>query len=146
MKSCLLLPACIVAASCAATDPMAEIRREEAMVASIEETYVYLDTVKANQVPQMRHTKPFRWEYLNDLFVVIDEGSTKYLLEFRERCEELGLDDIYNDMVDLRQQTGSLRILRPGIDTIRGCTIKKIYKLPRVVAEEEAGEEEDENE
>lgn len=92
----------------------------------VQETRVYLQTVKPETVNWVRYQDPLRYEVLNDLFVILRNGTGAFLLETKRTCTSLS-QDLHDDMRDSRLSRGRLRA---GIDTIRGCTIETIYRLP----------------
>lgn len=94
---------------------------------AVEETYVYLQTVRPDTVMSVRFTEPLRYEVLNVRFVYLDLKSGRYLVEMERECKYLKSNQIFTDMADRRSMRGRLRA---RIDTIRGCRIDKIYELP----------------
>ena len=92
----------------------------------IQETRVYLQTVKPETVSWVRYEEPLRYQAINNMFAILETDSGTYLLETRRYCPSL-FQDLHDDMRDTRTMR---RRLRARIDTIRGCTIETIYKLP----------------
>ena len=119
------------------------------MQASIDETYVYIEANQLEPLSHLRYQDPFKYSYHNDRFVTIETNAGPFLVEMRHACPDLGSRDVYSDMADIRANNNMLRI---GIDTIRGCRIENIYKLPPNALEPppteapEAAGEEDEQE
>ncbi len=108
----------------------------------IQETRVYLETVKPETVSWVRHQIPLRYEAINNMYALLRTRSGVYLLETRRICTPLTSTEYHDDMRDRRSMLGSLRA---GVDTIRGCTIENIYRLPEQAAEttaEESGQTE----
>ncbi len=106
----------------------------------IQETRVYLETVKPESVSWVRHDLPLRYQAINNMFALLRTDSGVYLLETRRICTPLTSQEYYDDMRDTRTMRGRLRA---GVDTIRGCTIEAIYRLPEQAAEttdEETGQ------
>ena len=141
-----VLTAVLLLAACGSNDPLRDARREAQMQASIDETYTYIEGNKLEEVNHFRFQDPFRYEYHNDQFVIVDTYGGQYLVELRRRCPDLSSRDIYADMADIRSNQN---MVRAGIDTIRGCRIEKIYKLPpdatRQQPVEAAGEDDEQN-
>ena len=111
------LPACATAPDAAKEEPDP----------AVEETYVYLDTVKPETVLSVRFTEPLRYDVVNVRFVYLDIDSGRYLVEMERDCRYLKSNAIFTDMADRRSMRGRLRA---NIDTIRGCRIENIYELP----------------
>ena len=108
---------------CAATDD----REDEEPDPSVEETYVYLETIKPDTVMSVRFDEPLRYDVVNVRFVYMDVKSGRYLLEMERDCRYLKSNAIFTDMANRRSMRGRIRA---DIDTIRGCRIDKIYALP----------------
>jgi len=113
------LPGCAAAPEDAEPDP------------SVEETYVYLQTVQPETVLSVRFQEPLRYEVVNIRFVYLDVKSGRYLVEMERDCEYLRSGQLFTDMADRRSMRGRLRA---RIDTIRGCRIDQIYELPPLPA------------
>lgn len=126
-KAALLVTGVSLVAACGSNDPLRDARREAQMQASIEETYLYIEANELEAVNHLRFQDPFRYEYHNDQFVIVETYAGPYLVEMRRRCPDLSSRDIYVDMADIRSNQN---MIRAGIDTIRGCRIENIYKLP----------------
>ena len=94
---------------------------------SIEEAFIYIQAAKPEPVAVLRYTKPMRYDYVNDQFVLMEEKAGTFLVQFRQVCESLTTDEITFDFVFQRSAQG---LLRPKLDTIRGCLVEEIYKLP----------------
>ncbi|HNP35781.1 MAG TPA: DUF6491 family protein [Woeseiaceae bacterium] len=87
------------------------------------------DYVVANQlkeVDEFRYFRQINYTYINDQFLVVPIRTGDYLIEFRRGCRELRQSEFTYDMVDRRD---SQNRIRAGFDTIRGCTIDKIYEI-----------------
>lgn len=95
--------------------------------ASIEEVQVYIDSVKPEIVAVAGYKDPFGYTYINDKFVLLNGRGGAYLIKFRRLCNDLLSGGMHLDMVDYRERRGQLRA---KIDTVRGCLIEEIYKLP----------------
>ena len=95
----------------------------------VQETKVYLDTIQPETVLSVSFVEPLRYEVINVMFVYMEGHGGRYLLETERICRPLKSQDIFVDMADRRSIRGRLRA---GIDTIRGCRIETIYKLPPV--------------
>ena len=105
----------------------------------IQETRVYLQTTQPETVSSVRYEEPLRYRAINQMFAILTTDTGVYLLETRRVCPSL-FQDFHDDMRDTRSMRGRLR---PRIDTIRGCTIQAIYRLPEQTAEttgEETGQ------
>ena len=66
---------------------------------------------------------------ITDRYVVLDTYRDRYLVEFRHRCYERG----GKLAPDYRRERN---VLRPGIDTIRGCRIERIFRIDKAQAQE----------
>ena len=95
----------------------------------VQETRIYLDTVQPETVVSVSFVEPLRYEVINEMYVVMEGHGGSYLLETERLCRPLTSPDIFIDMADRRSIRGRLRA---QVDTIRGCRIAKIYKLPPV--------------
>ncbi len=103
----------------------------------IEETQVYIQTVKPEIVSWVRYDEPLRFEAISNMHAILETNAGAYLLETERMCRDLTSRDYYSDMADRRSMRGRLRA---GIDTLRGCTIETIYRLPDEPAETTAEE------
>lgn len=106
----------------------------------IEETRVYIQTVNPEIVSWVRYEEPLRFDPISNMHAILRTEAGVYLLETERLCRALTSADIYSDMADRRRMRGRLR---SGIDTLRGCTIETIYRLPDDPAEtstEETGQ------
>jgi hypothetical protein len=125
----IALAALLTAAACA-SDPDANTDPDplhEEIDPSVQETLVYLDTVKPPEVQSVRFREPLRYDVVNVRFVYMDVSSGRYLIQMARDCKPLKNNEIYTDMADRRSMRGRIR---SGIDTIRGCRIESIYELP----------------
>ena len=93
----------------------------------IQETRVYLQTVKPEIVSWVRYEEPLRFDAISNMHAILVSHGSRYLLETERLCRDLTSQDIYIDMADRRTMRGRLRA---GIDTLRGCKIETIYRLP----------------
>ncbi|MCH8070587.1 MAG: hypothetical protein IIA09_01460 [Proteobacteria bacterium] len=110
-----------------------EISRE-----SENEVRTYLDETLLEEVPYIRFINSLQWKYLNDYFVAAEANDGDHLIEMNTECAELRAKTFNFDMADQRSRSG---IVRAGQDTIRGCRIKTIYKLPDVAGSPEPSRE-----
>ena len=101
-----------------------EISRE-----SEKDVRLYLDKAMLEEVAFIRFRKSLQWKYLNDYFVTAEAYDGDHLIEMNTECADLRADTFYIDMADRRSRSS---LVRAGLDTIRGCRIKTIYKLPEV--------------
>lgn len=122
-----VFPALVLATGCAAT-PEADPLHEE-IDPSVEETLVYLETLKPPTVESVRFREPLRYDVINVRFVYLDVKDGRYLIEMARDCKPLKSNEIYTDMADRRSIRGRIRA---GVDTIRGCRIQSIYELPAI--------------
>lgn len=115
----------------------------------VEETMVYIQTVDPEVVNWVSYVGPLRTETISNMHALLRTNSGVYLLETERMCPSLTSEDIYADMADRRSTLGMadrrsrLGRLRAGIDTLRGCTIETIYRLPDELTEttpEETGQ------
>ena len=123
----LLLVAC-------ASGSREEIERTDPRIV---ETRVFIETVKPEIVTWVRYEDPLRYEVISNMHVILRTETGVYLLETEQLCRALTQIDIAEDMRDRRNMR---RRLRADIDTLRGCKIETIYRLPDEPAE--AAEEE----
>ncbi|MDJ0938194.1 MAG: hypothetical protein QNJ00_00390 [Woeseiaceae bacterium] len=93
----------------------------------VQETKIYLQTVQPEKVFSLSYIEPLRYEVINVMYVLMESQGDRYLLELETICRPLRSPDIFADMADRRSIRGRIRA---GIDTIRGCRIENIYKLP----------------
>ena len=84
-----------------------------------------LDVVRLGPIRQQ-----WNFKQLNEYYVVLRARDDYYLVEFRRRCRELNRNDI---TPDIRYDSNRLR---PGIDTIRGCVIDRMFAIDKGQAEE----------
>lgn len=103
----------------------------------IVETRVFIETVKPEIVNWMRYEDPLRYDVISNMHVIVETRTGVFLLETEQLCRALTQIDIAEDMRDRRSVR---RRLRAGIDTLRGCTIETIYRLPDEPAETTAEE------
>ena len=106
----------------------------------IQETRVYLQTVNPEIVSWVRYEEPLRFDPISNMHAILRTNAGAYLLETERFCRALTSRDVYVDMADRRAMRGRLR---SGIDTLRGCTIETIYRLPNEAVEtttEESGQ------
>ena len=113
---------------CAAQEENPQSARELSRE-SEKEVREYVEKAKLVTVSHIRLRDSLEWAYLNDYFVTTEANDGDHLIEMTTECADLRARIIYNDMVDQRRRSLSLRA---GLDTIRGCRIKTIYKLPEI--------------
>ncbi len=130
--------ACLIVASlmlsACATDAREEIERTDPRIV---ETRVFIETVKPEVVNWVRYEDPLRYDVISNMHVILRTETGVYLMETEQLCRPLTQIDIAEDMRDRRNMR---RRLRAGIDTLRGCTIETIYRLPGDPAETTADE------
>ena len=129
----MLLVSSLWLAGCATN----EAQQKRPLDASIEEARVYVESVRPEKVPFVRYKEPLRYNYLNDQFVLLEGRGGVFLIEFRRICRPLSSGSLGPDMADQRSRRGQLQAKK---DTIRGCLIEEIYRLPE--AEEQTAESE----
>ena len=95
--------------------------------ASAEELREYLDKVQPEPIYSIRFREPLRWRALNNYFAAVETLDGPYLVELSWECKDLTRTQIYADMADRRNTRG---ILRARADTLRGCRIESVSKLP----------------
>ena len=105
--------------------------RRDRTAASIEETQAWLQAVQPQTVSSVTFRIPLRYDYLNNQYVTLDVRNSLYLIEFQRPCPALRYD-ASGDTVDGRATQGVLR----RNDTIRGCRIGTIYRVPNVEREQ----------
>jgi len=96
---------------------------------SEKDVRLYLEKAMLEEVAFIRFRKSLQWKYLNDYFVTAEAYDGDHLIEMNTECADLRADTFYIDMADRRSRSS---LVRAGLDTIRGCRIKTIYKLPEV--------------
>lgn len=79
-----------------------------------------------DQVDQIRLLNQLHYHYVNDHYVTVIQGSRYYLIEFTSRCRALRRGDYTPAMVDTRRDA---KYINARWDTIRGCTIDRIFSL-----------------
>jgi hypothetical protein len=132
----LLVMLCAACASIEKQEAVYEADKEDRM-AAIAETRAYVDAANLETVNSVRYRQPLKWDYLNNQYVTLDTTTGKHLIEVRRYCPDLSNNDrnaVYADSRSgiVSNQAGELKVLR---DTIRGCQISAIYKLPDVPPE-----------
>jgi len=75
------------------------------------------------ETKEMRTANNDHWEELDQNFVIYQARREAYLLEFARRCYELGEFPVIAD------QRSAGNVVRARFDTLRGCTIAKMYPL-----------------
>ena len=98
--------------------------REEDRVAD----FIAVSELEESSKVRMRHQ--FSYKEITNRYVVLQAHNDYYLVEFRRRCHELGHDTITPDIRHERN------VLRPGVDTIRGCRIDRIFVIDETQAQE----------
>jgi len=84
------------------------------------------------RVANIRLYRQLRYTYVNDYFVTVSTGTRHYLVEFGPRCRALRSKTFTAAMVDHRYDPSYLR----EDDTIRGCSVDRIYKATAEQLEE----------
>lgn len=79
-----------------------------------------------NEIDNFRSADRLNYQYVNDYYVAVTQGSRHYLLEFRSRCFNLRRNQYSPSMIDYRRDP---TYIWASWDTIRGCPIDKIYQL-----------------
>lgn len=105
--------------------------REDRTAASIEETQAWLRAVQPETVKNINFREPLRYEYLNNKFVTMDVRGSLYLLELERTCPAL----TYEPGIHTQDNRVVRGVVRAGADTIRGCRIAHIYRVPDVERE-----------
>ena len=123
-----LLPCMTVLCGCASQEENQQSARELSRE-SEKEMREYLDKTKLVEVPYIRFKDSPEWKYVNDYFVTAEAYDGDHLIEMSTECADLRARTFYTDMADRRRRK---EVLQTGLDTIRGCRIKTIYKLPEV--------------
>jgi hypothetical protein len=93
----------------------------------------FVATSDLNEVRKIRMQQQIKMRYINDYYVVVPQKNVYHLVEFRGRCPELRQRTWDAGMVDHRVNSRNIYSDR---DTIRGCTIDKIFTLTDSQAEE----------
>jgi len=117
-------------AACATTkdEGRPNLLSSEAHVQSkVDETRAYIEAANLEPLEVVRVIGSIRLQSSNRRFAVIEINTSSYILETERDCRGLESRNVELGMVDFRVQR---RMLRAGYDTIRGCRIKSIYKLP----------------
>ncbi|MGB5165056.1 MAG: DUF6491 family protein [Woeseiaceae bacterium] len=84
----------------------------------------YVVVSELEDVADVRYRQQLRQRYINDRYILLENRSGKYLVEFVTRCVELR--DNTRITPDVRHETN---VIYAKFDTIRGCRIKKIYPV-----------------
>jgi hypothetical protein len=117
----LLLSAALLVSACETTGQLASQQAVEDYVAVSE----------LEDVAEVRYRQQMHQRYVNDRFIILENRSGKYLVEFVTRCMELR--DNTRITPDVRHDAN---VIYAKFDTIRGCRIKKIYQINDAQAQE----------
>jgi hypothetical protein len=110
----LALTAALFVAACETTGQLASQQAVEDYVAVSE----------LEDVAEVRYRQQLSQRYINDRYILLQNRSGKYLVEFVTRCIELR--DNMRITPDIRHDAN---VIYAKFDTIRGCRIKKIYPV-----------------
>lgn len=124
MKLKSLLASAALLAGCASAPPVAP---------NVEAVRDFIAVSGFERTDQMRVDRRFNYDYVNDYFVSVSEGSRFYLIEFKTRCMNLRRQISSPSMIDHRRDAS---YIRASWDTIRGCPIEKIYSISQAQLEE----------
>ena len=72
----------------------------------------------------------FSYKYLSERYIILKTRRENYLVQFNRRCREL------NDPTVTPDIRFDSNVLRPRLDTIRGCRIDKMYAIDEAQADE----------
>jgi hypothetical protein len=116
MIKAALLPCLLVLAGCITS----EVRPE------VEAVRDLIRLEQPDQVDQIRVLNQLHYQYVNDHYVSVTQGSRHYLVEFTSRCRALRRGEYTPAMVDTRRDA---KHISARWDTIRGCPIDRIYAV-----------------
>jgi hypothetical protein len=117
MKLITSLAVALIAAACATAPYDAR---------EIEAVRDFIVSAELKPVDKVRIYGQMNYTYINDRFVTIPTRRGDYLAEFNRDCRDLRSSEFTADMIDVRD---SDHYVRARFDTIRGCTISKIYEI-----------------
>jgi hypothetical protein len=120
MKSFIVVSASLFLVACASKSTPPPVGRY------VESVRDFVSVSELREVDMIRHHDQTKYLYVNEYFVVMPAGRENYLIEFRGPCDALRRRQWTSDMIDIRV---SARILHADYDTLRGCSIDKIYEL-----------------
>ncbi len=90
----------------------------------------FIAVSELQEMDKVRTRDQYHFSTLTERHVILKTREDRYLVEFRRRCRELDRIDI---TPDLRYDRN---VLRPGIDTIRGCRINRMFAIDEVQTQE----------
>ena len=122
VRTALIAASLAVTAACAGT---AEIPPEARAIRD------YVEVGELEEADRMRTHGSDKWSPVTDYYVLYRGRNGEFLLEFRRVCREL--TDNTKITPDRRYDHN---VMRPGIDTLRGCRINKMYPLTSAQAQE----------
>ena len=120
MKSLFALGASLFLVACASSSPPPPVGRY------VESVRDFVSVNELQEVDRIHHQQLTKYLYVNQYFVVMPAGRNHYLIEFRSPCDALRRQQWTSDMIDIRVST---RVLHADHDTLRGCSIDRIYEL-----------------
>lgn len=123
MRAKPLLPVLIATAFLPACAPQ-QVADENVAI----DDFIVVSELEPLKVARLRHQ--YSYKQITENYVVLTSRDDYYLVEFRRRCRELNMRPITPDIRSDRNT------LRPGIDTIRGCIIKKLFAIDESQARE----------
>ena len=91
------------------------------------------DFIKVNELEDVREIRSYDrldLSVMNDYYVIVSSRRDFYLLRYFSRCRELPGGRVEPDV---RRDS---RVIRAGVDTLRGCRIKSIFAIDEAQAEE----------
>ena len=122
IRTILLTVSLAVAAACAGT---AEIPPDARAIRD------YVEVGELEGVDRVRTQGGDKWSPVSDYYALYESRDGEFLLEFKRACREL--TDNTRITPDRRYDHN---LMRPGIDTLRGCRINKMYPLTSAQAQE----------
>jgi hypothetical protein len=90
--------------------------------------FIVVSELEPTKVARFRHQ--YNYKQLTEHYIVLVSRDDYYLVEFRRRCRELNMLPIEPD---IRYERNTLRA---GVDSIRGCYIRRIFAIDKTQAEE----------
>jgi hypothetical protein len=90
----------------------------------------YIKAAELEEQDSIRTLGKYRHHIISEKHVTVETQKANYLVEFVRRCHELMQSGV---TPDIRYDKN---ILRPRVDTIRGCRIGRIYAIDKGQAEE----------
>ena len=131
MKRLLLLAVVTTLGACASNDPGAlEKNPKKLKNEAIED---FIKVTELEPVHRIRVLGTLQHDVITEDYIFVTERRNTWLIAFASRCYDIEGPAIH---ADIRYDH---RVLRSGVDTIRGCRIDDIYEVSEGMVEEIKG-------